>query len=132
MKIAVDGAAEMLSYELCSLEIELEPADQVDVERVQIAKKRFQTQPAPAWDAAAQPLTATFVTQVVQCDAIVLVRHFDRHGVVGNAVESGDELSRRLREITPNFEDRHKFPIGRKRRVERAERVGDATPFFDG
>src|SRR2546423_6609107 len=132
MKIAVDGPAEMLSYELGSFEIQLEPADQVDVECVQIAEKRFQTQPAPARDAAAQPLAATLVTQVVQGDAIVLVGHFDRHRVGGSAVESGNELPRRLSEITPNFEDRHKFPIGRKRRVERTERVGDATPFFDG
>src|SRR3954470_2603227 len=99
MQIAVDRTAEMLAYQLGRLEIELEATDQVDVESVEIIEQRFESEPCPLRDAAAQSLAAPFVTEVVQSDAIVWLRYLDRRRVGCRAIQSRHELARRVREI---------------------------------
>src|SRR5450759_1476381 len=131
MQIAVDRTAEVLPGQLSSLEVELEAADQIDVERVQVGQEGLQAQPAPFGDTPAQPLAAALVAQVVKRYTIVRVWHLDRRGVRGGPVEIGDELPGGLREVAPDLEDWNELPFRWKRGIERAERVGDAAPFLD-
>src|SRR6266404_5256623 len=132
MQIAVDWTTEVLPDELRSFKIELEAADQVDVERVQIGQQRFQAQPTPGRDTTAQPFTTALVGQVVERHSIVRVRHLDRGGVGRSAVEPRHELARGLREVAAYLEDRDEFPFGRERGVERTQGISDPSPLLDG
>src|SRR5258705_12078595 len=58
------------------------------------------------------------------------MRHLDWSRVRGRAVERGDELARGLGEIAADLENGNELPILGKRRVESAQRVGDAAPFL--
>src|SRR3990170_7293913 len=130
MKVAVDRTAEMLPHELRGLEIELEAADQIDVQRVQIREQRLETEPAPPRNAAGQPLASALSALVVERDTIVGVRDFDRRGARRRAVQLRYELARRVGEVRPDFEDRHQLPVVRQRRIERLECVSDSAPLL--
>src|SRR6266446_3566519 len=131
MQIAIDRTAEVLPDELRSFEIELEAADQVDVERVQIRQQRFQAQPTPGRDTTAQPLATALVGQVVQRYSIVRVRHLDRGGVGRSAIEPRHELAGGLREIAAHLEDGDEFPFGRERGIQRTQGISDPSPLLD-
>ena len=77
VKIAIDRTAKVLANQLRGLEVELEPADEVDVERVEIRQQWLQSEPLPAGNASGQSLTSRFVALVIQGDAVVGIRHFD-------------------------------------------------------
>src|ERR1700737_3837424 len=130
--VAVDGTGEMLSNQLRSLEIELEPADQIYVKRVEISQQRLEAETAPTWHASAELLAPALVALVVHHHSVIGMRYFDRSRSGSGSVEASDELSRRLREIAPHLEDRNKLPVRRQRCLERAERVSDAAPFLHG
>ena len=87
MQIAVDRAAIVLPDQLRRLELELEAADQVDVQRIEIAEQRLESEPVPRRHAAGQSLAASLVAVVAQLDAIVRVRHRDRRRVRRGATQ---------------------------------------------
>src|SRR5258706_11672998 len=131
MQIAVDRTAEVLPDELRSFEIQLEAADQVDVEPVQIGQQRFQAQPPPGRYTPAQPFTTALVAQVVERHSIVRVRHLDRGCVGRSAIEPRHELAGGPREIATHLEDRNEFPFGRERGVQRTKGISDPSPLLD-
>src|SRR2546423_6794563 len=120
MEIAVDRAAEVLANELPNFEVDLDPTDQIDVQRVESDEQRLQAEPVPAGNAAAQELTPSLVALVVKTDAIVRVGHLDRRHSRRQAIEARHEIPRCLREIAANLEHGNEFPIGGQRRIERA------------
>src|SRR2546423_5029784 len=130
MNVAVDRTAEMLSNQLRRLQVELEPADQIDVECVEIGEQRLEAEPAPTRHASTELFAAPLVALVVHDDSVVGMRHFDRSCSRSSSLEGSDKLARRVREIAPHFEDRHELPIRRQRCLERTERVSDAPPLL--
>src|SRR5687767_14016470 len=131
MHVAVDGSAEMRAYELCCLEVELEPADQIDVEGVGSREQWLQSKPATGRHTSRQPLTATFGAHILERHAIVGLRDFDQRSIAGDPIETAEKMSRSRSEIVSDLHDRNEFPIERKRGFERAECVRDAAPFLD-
>src|SRR5258708_13806984 len=105
MQVAVNRAAKVLADELRNLQIELESADEIYVERVEVGQQRFQAQPVPGGHAATQPFAASLVAQVVQRDPIIWMRHLDWSHVRRVAADRGDELARGLCVFAPNLED---------------------------
>src|SRR5256885_9952922 len=120
MEIAVDRAAEVLAYELRNFEVELEPTDQIDVQRIESDEQWLEAEPVPPGNAAAQELTPSLVALVVKTDAIVRVGHLDRGHSRRQAIESRHEIACCLRETAANLEYGNEFPIGGQRRIERA------------
>src|SRR6186997_3437963 len=131
MEVAVDRTAKVLANQLCGLEIELEAADQIDVESVEIGEQRLESEPAPLRHTAAQSLAASLIALIVECDAIVGMRDLDGRRSRRDVLQMRDEISRLRRKVTSNLENGNEFPIGRQRRVERAKRVSDPAPFFN-
>src|SRR3954470_11966627 len=131
MEIAVYGTTEMLTNQLRGLEIELESADQVDVQRVEICEKRLESQPVPLGNSPAEDLAASLVALVVEHDAIVRVGNLDRTSARGAAVQMRDEIPRRVRQVSAHLQNGNELPFRTECCVECAERVGDSAPLFD-
>src|SRR5882672_11574663 len=131
MQIAVDRTAKVLPDELRGFKIELEAADQVDVERIQIGQQRFQAQPTPGRDTTAQAFATALVAQVVERHPIVRVRDLDRGCVGRGAIEPRHELAGGLREIAAHLEDRDEFPFSWERGVQRTQGISDPSPLLD-
>src|SRR6476469_6007551 len=111
MQVTVDRPAKVLAYQLRRLEVQLEAADQVDVERIEIAEQRLEPEPAPLRNAARQSLAASRVAQVVEHDAVVWLGNLDRRGVWRGVIHRCDELTRRVGQIAAHLEDRHELPV---------------------
>ena len=94
MEVAVNRSAEMLPYELRRFEIELEPADEIDVERVETGEQRLESEPMPARDASAQHFTAALVALVIEYDAVVGIWHLDRRRSGSYVIQMRDEITR--------------------------------------
>src|ERR1700682_3296411 len=122
----------MLSNQLRRLQIELEPADHIYVERVEISQQRLEAEPAPTRHASAELLATALVTLVVHHHSVIGMRNFDRGRSGSSSLEASDKLPRRLREIAPHLEYRNEFPVRRQRCRERAERISDSAPFLHG
>src|SRR2546423_1342565 len=121
----------MLSDELCGLEIELEAADEIDVQSVEIGEQGLEAEPVPLRDATSELLAPALITLVIEYDTIIRMRHLYWCGIWSSSIEMGDEITRGIREVAADFQDRDEFPFRRKSGVERTERVRDATPLFD-
>jgi hypothetical protein len=84
----------MLADQLRRLQIQLESADEIDVQRVEIRQQWLESEPAPAWDAATQVLAAALGALIMDRDSIVGMRNFDRRGAGRGALQSSYELAR--------------------------------------
>ena len=81
MQIAIDRSAEVGANELSGFQIELEAADQIDVESVQSCEQRLEAKPAPTRNSPGEPLAPAFFALVVQRDPVAVMRHFYRRPV---------------------------------------------------
>src|SRR5687768_14489005 len=121
----------MLPEELRRLEVELPTAQQVDVERIDVAKQRLEPDPAPSGHAALESLGPALGADVAKLHPVVGVRHLDQGRVRRQAAQRAQELAAAYRHVGPDLHQRHDLPVLGERRVERAQRVGDASPLLD-
>ena len=119
MQVAVDRAAIVLSYELCRLELELEAADHVDVQRVEIAEQRLEPEPAPRRNATGESLASTLVAVVTQLDAIVRVGHCNRCRIGRDPSQRAEKPACLVDEIVPDAHERDDLPLVRQRGIQR-------------
>src|SRR6476619_4512608 len=94
MQIAVDRTAIVLPNQLRSLELELEPADHVDVERIEIGEQWLEAEPVPRRHPTGQSLAATLVAVVAQLHTIVRIRNGNRRRVRRGASQRTKEAMR--------------------------------------
>src|SRR5262249_37669391 len=132
-QVAVDRSREILADEHRRLEVELPPAEEIDVQGVELRGLQHWSQPGPApgWHAASHNFASSLVVEVAQLDAIVGVGDGDRPPVARDAVKPTHELSRGMCEIFADLDDGNDLPILAQRGVHSAERVADAAPFLD-
>src|SRR5688572_32607039 len=131
MQVEINRAAKVAADELQRFQVELEAADQVDVQRVQVTYQGLQADPCPRRHAAAQHLGPQLVRRVFESDPVVRVRYLDRHRVRRDASQAADELSRVRPEIRADLGEWDDLPGLGQGGVERAEGIGDPAPFLD-
>ena len=59
------------------------------------------------------------------------VRHLDQRRVRRDAPQRVDVVARPCREVVPDLENRDDLPLVREGRVQTAQAIRDAAPFFD-
>src|SRR5215211_3341985 len=106
MQVAVNRSLEVRANQLRGFEVELEAADQIDIESVESREQRLQSEPAPARDTSAQALAPALGALVVHRHAIVVMQDFNRGGVGRDLVELLHEAARPVNEIEADFDER--------------------------
>jgi hypothetical protein len=133
VQVGVHRTRERLADEHRRLEVELPPAQEIDVQRVEPRRfeHRLEPEPRPRRHSAAHHLAPPLVVEVAQLHAVVGIGHDDRAPVRRHPAEPAHELRRRRREILSDLDDRNDLPVLRQRGVHPAERVADPAPFLD-
>src|SRR5437773_1384396 len=131
MQIGVHRARKTAPQQLRRFEIQLESGNEVDVQRVEIPDEWPELGPGPGRDAAGHLLAAPLCRFVPQRDAIVWFWHLEKTCVVRRASECAEERVSLRREIPAYLDKRDDLPVIRQGRIERGQRIGDATPLLD-
>ena len=97
VEVHVDRAAEALPQRLRGAERELEPGDEVEVERIQVAHHRPQLAPGPPGHSAGHPLGPPLGGVVVENDAVVGGGHLHAAAARRDVPQPAEELARLAR-----------------------------------
>src|SRR5690606_38606294 len=131
VEVGIQGDGGLAAETSCSLEIELKPGDEVEVERVEPGNDGKQLLGGPSVDAGGKALRPLRGIQVAQLHAVVLPRRDADPPARAEAVERVEEVVHLVGQVTANLRERLHLPTRWTRRRHRREGVRDAAPLLD-